>query len=78
LVIVIPAQYTIHSISLRTMAAKQKLVGKFDSVSVATSAESATINGVVASVSPIHPGKRTKFFEAKLTDRRKVMRMVGF
>jgi len=53
------------------MAAKRKLVGEFDSVSVATSAESATIHGVV---SPMHPVKHTKFFEAKLTDRKKVMR----
>ena len=56
------------------MAAKCKLVGEFDSISVATSAESATIHGIVASVSPMHPVKCTKFFEAKLTDRMKVMR----
>ena len=60
------------------MAAKRKLTEEFDSVSTATSTESAIIHGVVASVSPMKPGKRAKFFEGKLTDGTRPMRMVGF
>ena len=60
------------------MAAKRKLTDEFDSVSNAVLTESAIIHGVVASVSPMKSGKRAKFFEGKLTDGTKTMRMVGF
>ena len=60
------------------MAAKRKLTEEFDSVSTATSTKSAIIHGVVASVSPMKPGKRAKFFEGKLTNGTRTMRMVGF
>ena len=60
------------------MAAKRKLIEEFDDVSAAALTETAIIHGVVASVSPMKPGKRSKFFEGKLTDGTKTMRMVGF
>ena len=60
------------------MAAKRKSIEEFDNVSAAALTESAIIHGVVASVSPMKPGKRAKFFEGKLTDGTKTMRMMGF
>ena len=60
------------------MAAKRKLIEEFDNVSTAALTESAVIHGVVVSVSPMKPGKRAKFFEGKLTDGTKTIRMVGF
>ena len=55
-----------------------KLTEEFNSVSNAVLTESAIIHGVVASVSPMKTGNRAKFFEGKLTDGTKTMRMVGF
>lgn len=52
--------------------------GEFDSVSEATSSDNATIHGVVTSLSPMKLGKRSRYFEAKLTDGKKHMRMIGF
>ena len=60
------------------MAHKRKLIEEFDSVSSAASSESATIHGVIAEVGDMIPGKRAKFFEARLTDDDKHMRVVGF
>ena len=54
-----------------------KLTEEFDSVSNAVLTESAIIHGVVASVSLMKTGKRAKFFEGKLTDGTKTMRMVA-
>jgi len=45
------------------MAQKRKL--EFETVSSATSAESATIHGVVASVSSMKAGKRAKYFDGE-------------
>ena len=60
------------------MAQKRKLIEEFESVSDAKSSESATVHGLVASVSPMKPGKRAKYFDAKLTDGAKHLRIVGF
>ena len=64
--------------SVLAMAQKRKLTEDFDIVSAATPADSANIHGVVSSFSPIKKGKRTDFFEAKLTDGEQQMRVVGF
>ena len=68
-----------YSVSITDeMAAKQKLTEEFDSASNAVLTKSAIIHGVVASALPMKTGKRAKFFEGKLTDGTKMMRMVGF
>ena len=60
------------------MAQKRKLLEEFETVSDAKSSESATIHGLVASVSPMKSGKRAKYFDTKLTDGEKHLRIVGF
>ena len=68
-----------YSVSITDeMAAKQKLTEEFDSASNVVLTKSAIIHGVVASALPMKTGKRAKFFEGKLTDGTKMMRMVGF
>ena len=51
---------------------------EFESLGEAFEAESATVDGVVACVSPMKKGKKAEYFEAKLTDGLKQMRVVGF
>ena len=59
--------------------AKRKLTEDCNSFSGADIAESANINGVLTSVSPkMKQGKRAKYFEGKLTDGEKQLRIVGF
>ena len=56
------------------MAQKRKLLEEFETVSDAKSSESATIHGLVASVSPMKSGKRAKYFDTKLTDGEKTFK----
>ena len=58
------------------MAEKRKL--EFESLSGVCEAESADIDGVIASVSPIKKGKRASYFDCKLIDGQVQMRVVGF
>ena len=58
--------------------AKRKLSEEFDCVSDAGATESANIHGIVATVSPMKQGKKAKYFEGKLTDGDKHLRIVGF
>ncbi len=62
------------------MAMKRNLTltQEFDSVSDAAEAESASVHGVVASVSTMNKGKRAELLEAKLTDGEQQLRVVGF
>ena len=48
------------------------------SLGEASEAKCASVNGVVASVSPMKKGKRAAFFEVKITDGDVHMRVVGF
>ena len=48
------------------------------SLGEASEAKCASVNGVVASVSPMKKGKRVAFFEVKITDGDVHMRVVGF
>ena len=56
------------------MASKRK---EFNSISDATP-QTTNIIGIVTAVSPMKKGKRANFFEAKMTDGDKNMRIVGF
>ena len=60
------------------MATKQKWIEEFDSMSAATLSESANIHGVAANILPLKPGKCAKFFEMKITNVAKMMRMADF
>ena len=61
------------------MAQKEKIAPRiFDSMNEAAETESASIEGVVACVSPMKTGKGAAYFEAKLTDGTAQMRVVGF
>lgn len=41
-------------------------------------ADSANVHCVIADVSPMKKGKKVEYFNAKITDGRKKMRVVGF
>ena len=61
-----------------TMAPQHKC-NEFETVNAAAEASSASLHGVIASVSPkMIQGKTTDYFEAKLTDGDVQMRVVGF
>ncbi len=56
-----------------TMVMKRNL--EFESVRDGSCADSTTVHGVVASVSPMKKGKHANYFKAKLTDGQKHMRV---
>ena len=61
------------------MAQKEQIAPRiFDSMNEAAETESASIEGVVACISPMKTGKGAAYFEAKLTDGAAQMRVVGF
>ena len=62
--------------------AKRKLTdleaGEFDDVSSARPSPNASLHGMLANLSPMKKGKQVPFFEGKLTDGTKHIRIVGF
>ena len=60
---------------------KRRKTAEFEDVSSVCSAEAidkASIHGVVARLSPMKQGKKTRYYEGSLTDGKKHVRIIGF
>ena len=51
---------------------------EFDNLKRTTASDSATVHGVVASLSPMKKGRSANYFEGRITDGDTEMRLVGF
>lgn len=60
------------------MAQKRKRPEEFDTFATIAEVESASVHGLVGSLSPMKKGKKATYFEGKLVDDHRQVRVVGF
>ena len=60
------------------MASRDPNVEHFDSLKDATVTDKGTVQGIVLNVSPMKKGHSSTYFDAKITDGKDQMRVVGF